>query len=35
MAYLGPSIGPEAFEVGEEVLQAFLQKGRIKPIVAR
>ena len=28
MAYLGPSIGPEAFEVGEEVLQAFLQKGQ-------
>ena len=28
MAYLGPSIGPEAFEVGEEVLEAFLQKAQ-------
>ena len=28
MAYLGPAIGPEAFEVGEEVLQAFLQSAQ-------
>jgi YfiH family protein len=27
MAYLGPAIGPEAFEVGTEVLQAFIQKS--------
>jgi YfiH family protein len=27
MAYLGPAIGPEAFEVGAEVLQAFTQKS--------
>ena len=27
MAYLGPAIGPEAFEVGAEVLQAFIDKS--------
>ncbi len=26
MAWLGPAIGPDAFEVGDEVRQAFLQK---------
>ncbi len=24
MAWLGPAIGPQAFEVGEDVLQAFV-----------
>ena len=27
MAYLGPAIGPEAFEVGPEVLQGFTEKA--------
>lgn len=27
MAYLGPTIGPEAFEVGKDVLEAFLDTG--------
>jgi hypothetical protein len=28
MAYLGPAIGPQAFEVGPEVLQAFIDQGQ-------
>ena len=28
MAYLGPAIGPQVFEVGAEVLQAFLQNAQ-------
>jgi len=28
MAYLGPAIGPQVFEVGAEVLQAFLQTAQ-------
>lgn len=28
MAYLGPAIGPDAFEVGVEVLQAFIDKAQ-------
>lgn len=28
LAMIGPSIGPEAFEVGEEVAQAFTEAGR-------
>jgi YfiH family protein len=27
-AWLGPAIGPSAFEVGEDVLQAFAQQGQ-------
>ena len=27
-AYLGPAIGPQSFEVGEEVFQAFVEKNR-------
>lgn len=27
MAWLGPAIGPDAFEVGEDVRQAFVQKN--------
>lgn len=29
MAWLGPSIGPDAFEVGEDVLQVFVQKNSL------
>ena len=28
MAYLGPAIGPQVFEVGAEVLQAFLNRAQ-------
>lgn len=28
LAWLGPAIGPQAFEVGEDVRQAFLQKNK-------
>ena len=30
MAYLGPAIGPQAFEVGPEVLQAFIGRAQNK-----
>ena len=32
LIWLGPAIGPEAFEVGEEVRQAFLEKSLEQPL---
>lgn len=35
LAWLGPAIGPEAFEVGDEVRQAFMQTGNEAEVAFR